>query len=293
MMRRSYPSKITPPFPRATYSHNRQPMSEGAKPFIKWAGGKRWLAPVVRDIAPKYFNKYIEPFVGGAAIFFALAPKYSVLGDLNGDLINVYKVVRDSPEELSYLLKLHHSNHCRDHYYSVRAIRHTCDIHRAADFLYLNRTCWNGLYRVNLRGEFNVPIGTKTKVYDASEDLVNISSYLKNTDFIHGDFETTLSFASDGDFVFVDPPYTVKHNFNGFLKYNEKLFSWSDQIRLRDCCLAAKSRGASIVISNADHESVRELYTGYGEIDTFARASVIAGSNSARQEITELLVRMA
>lgn len=259
------------------------------QPFIKWAGGKRWLAPDLHVWMPPKFNKYLEPFLGGGAIFFHLQPKRAILSDFNAELIEAYRSIRDAPRDVEKLLSEHQSRHNDEYYYEVRALEPADPIEAAARFLYLNRTCWNGLYRVNLNGKFNVPRGTKNSIVIPGESFESISSVLKNVDLDSCDFEKTIDRAKHGDLVYVDPPYTVKHNFNGFLKYNQNIFSWNDQIRLRDACFAAKERGATVIVSNADHASVHDLYKGADVRTCMGRSSVIAGKSSARQNTTEFL----
>lgn len=188
-------------------------------------------------------------------------------------------------------MRKHHRNHSSEHYYAERSKKYRSPIRKAARTLYLNRTCWNGLYRVNLRGEFNVPIGTKKGVLYESDDFSVLSNRLKCASFATEDFEKAIERAGPKDFIFADPPYTVKHNSNGFVKYNERIFSWEDQVRLRNCLLAAKRRGAKILLTNADHVSIRELYASGFMISTVQRASVIAASNIYRGRTTELVIR--
>jgi DNA adenine methylase len=257
-------------------------------PFLKWAGGKRWLASSSLLPIPDQFERYLEPFVGGGAVFFQLSPDQSILSDINPELINLYRVIRDTPEALETLMVEHQAKHSRDHYYQIRAEVPAGTIEQAARTLYLNRTCWNGLYRVNLQGEFNVPIGTKTTVIMEGESFSALSDALQGAKILCQDFEATLASAEDGDFVFVDPPYTVKHNLNGFLKYNEKIFGWSDQVRLHDAVVAAADRGASVVVTNADHESVRELYSDF-TYRQLGRTSVLAGDPSKRGKTSEAM----
>jgi DNA adenine methylase len=161
---------------------------------------------------------------------------------------------------------------------------------KAARFIYLNRTCWNGLYRVNLNGEFNVPIGTKTSVLLGSDDFPSTSQTLQSATLIAGDFEVAIDQAQAGDVVFCDPPYTVRHNNNGFVKYNEQLFVWQDQVRLKDSLERAQARGARVFVTNADHESVRELYSGNFKTTALKRFSPIGGTNAVRGKYSELLI---
>ncbi|MER8947526.1 MULTISPECIES: Dam family site-specific DNA-(adenine-N6)-methyltransferase [unclassified Mesorhizobium] len=259
-------------------------------PFLKWAGGKRWFCENHLHFVPEFKGRYIEPFLGSAAVFFALRPQKAFLSDLNLDLITTYSAIRDAPLEVGRLLRYHHARHSDSHYYATRAVKPKPSIELAAWFIYLNRTCWNGLYRVNLRNQFNVPIGTKTDVIMQTDDFEKTSVSLQSATLSVTDFESTIDMAEADDFVFVDPPYTVKHNYNGFIKYNDKIFSWADQIRLRDAVVRAAGRGASIMVLNANHESVRDLYSGVGEQTTLARASVIAASAASRSSVEELMI---
>jgi DNA adenine methylase len=262
------------------------------KPFIKWAGGKRWLTDHALLDHPVFSGKYIEPFLGGAAMFFHIRPQLSILSDLNSRLIETYKAIRENPLPVQDLLYEHHGRHSKDYYYEIRDALFTNLPSRAAQFLYLNRTCWNGLYRENLAGKFNVPIGTKSLVFDSDEDFEAISALLQNADIACCDFEGTIDKAEDGDFVFCDPPYTTAHNMNGFVKYNQHIFSWDDQIRLRDAATRAMQRGATVVITNADHPSLHLLYGDAEKIDIVERASVISGILKGRRMTSEILVTL-
>lgn len=157
---------------------------------------------------------------------------------------------------------------------------------------YLNRTCWNGLYRVNLKGKFNVPRGTKNSVMLPSDDFGAVAEALMNADLSATDFSATLGQAGKGDFVFIDPPYTVAHNNNGFLKYNEDIFSWADQVRLKNEAVAAAERGASVLVLNAHHESVSDLYSDAGKSHVVKRHSVISGNSAHRRGVEELAVQI-
>lgn len=262
----------------------------GTAPFLKWAGGKRWLfTPELIRSLPVH-ARYIEPFIGGGAGFFALAPARSIISDCNADLIEVYRTVRSHPRVLTFALKKHQELHGREYYYEVRQSIPDTPLERAARFLYLNRTCWNGLYRLNKRGDFNVPIGTKDTVFNGDDEFLVHSEALLNAEIFACDFEVTVNRAEEGDLVFLDPPYTVKHNMNGFVKYNESIFSWDDQVRLRDAALRASQRGARVVVTNADHASVKELYRDFGVQRVVNRASVISGKVTGRSRTTELMV---
>lgn len=261
-------------------------------PFLKWAGGKRWLVHYYPHLFPKKFERYVEPFLGGGAVFFGLQPAKSVLTDANAKLIECYQQIRLHPKTFARLMARHQSAHLADdqYYYKMRSKKFRKPITRAGQFLYLNRTCWNGLYRVNLDGIFNVPRGTKNTVVFADEDFEAYSDALKGARLASADYEKTLDGAGKGDFVFVDPPYTVKHNFNGFAKYNENIFSWADQERLRATLDRAAARGARMLLSNAHHESILELFSGLGKTHIVKRRSVIAGEPVYRSAVTEVAI---
>jgi DNA adenine methylase len=260
-------------------------------PFLKWAGGKRWLIKNDRPIKPSKFNRYLEPFIGGGAVFFSLPHIPHVISDLNAELINCYLSIRDNWQNVQKLLERHQRNHSDEYYYKIRKSQPRSEVIKAARLIYLNRTCWNGLYRVNLAGKFNVPRGTKNKVLLSTDNFESVSQKLGNGLILCQDFEATINMANEGDFVFVDPPYTVAHNLNAFVKYNEKIFSWGDQVRLKDSILRAVSRGAMITLTNADHKSVRKLYDGTCSIEQVSRYSVIAGKSRYRGKANELLMR--
>lgn len=263
-----------------------------AEPFLKWAGGKRWLFRRHRSLFPQAIGRLIDPFVGGGSSFFYLQPTHAILSDLNSDLVELYTVVRNDPRRLTRLLVRYHHAHSKDFFYQMRASRPTDPLRRAAWLLYLNRTCWNGLFRVNLRGEFNVPIGTKTKVFFGLAELDTAASNLRRATIIQSDFEGVIDCAGDGDLVFADPPYFESASAGRFLKYNSNVFSWNDQVRLHASLLRAKSRGANCFVTNANHRSLVELYRGYGRIHKLERHSVLSGSNKGRRLDKEILVEI-
>ena len=264
----------------------------GNGPIPQVGRRKRWLQSSGVEIMPAKFGRYFEPFLGGGAVFLSKPVTKCVLSDINEELITTYKAIKSDWLSGEKELKKHAGRHCDEYYYKVRSSRPEKDHEKAARFIYLNRTCWNGLYRVNLKGEFNVPRGTKDSVLLDTDDFEGIANRLSACEILCQDFEETIFRAGRGDFVFVDPPYTVNHNMNGFLKYNEKIFSWQDQVRLRDSLVAAARRGAMITLTNADHSSIHELYQGCGEIVSLKRASVISGKVVSRKQTTETLVRM-
>ncbi|WP_284778197.1 Dam family site-specific DNA-(adenine-N6)-methyltransferase [Agrobacterium sp. lyk4-40-TYG-31] len=259
------------------------------KPFIKWAGGKRWLVNDKSFGFPKYTGRYIEPFLGGGAVFFHLSPRNAIVSDMNERLISTYRSVRDEWRLVQASLTEFQHKHSRDFYYEERDRQHSSSHLRAAQFLYLNRTCFNGLYRENLKGQFNVPIGSKTQVILSDDDFELASKILSDADLRTGDFEAVVGEAVEGDLLFLDPPYTTAHNLNGFVKYNQKIFTWNDQKRLMGATRDAIKRGARVVLTNADHESIHQLYGELGEPRVVSRSSVISGSVGSRQATTEAL----
>jgi DNA adenine methylase len=259
------------------------------KPFIKWAGGKRWLVESEKFRVPDFKGRFIEPFLGGGAVFFHIAPVQAMLSDTNPKLINVYQAIRSDWRLVQNELKRMQRLHSKAFYYEERDRQRKTAHTKAAQFLYLNRTCWNGLYRENLSGKFNVPIGTKLKVIMPDDDFEGTSKALKMAEIRTCDFEETLETAGSGDLVFLDPPYTTAHNTNGFLKYNQKIFSWDDQIRLRKCVESVHSKGAKIIMTNADHKTIHDLYSDLGSPEIVSRSSVISGKSTSRGLTTEAL----
>jgi DNA adenine methylase len=260
-------------------------------PFLKWAGGKRWLVQAYASLFPREFGRYFEPFLGSGAIFFYLRPAQASLSDTNQDLISTYRALQSNWEEVVRQLEHHDQLHKKKYYYQIRKRQFRGLYQRAAQLIYLNRTCWNGLYRVNLKGRFNVPIGTKTDVLLASDDFEDIADALSNAVFRCEDFEAAIERAKKNDFVFADPPYTVKHDNNNFVKYNETLFSWDDQIRLSECLMRAKRRGVKVMLTNANHDSVRKLFRELGPAMVVERKSSIAADSERRKPCKELVFR--
>lgn len=260
-------------------------------PFLKWPGGKRWFVAQHLDLFPATYNRYIEAFSGSASVFFALRPASAILCDSNEDLIATYKAVKSRSRQVVEALRNHAAKHSDSYYYEVRDQAPKSSVERAARLIYLNRTCFNGIYRVNRKGQFNVPRGSKDTVLLDSDNFSSIASALRRAEIIAGDFSIAIDKAEKGDLVFADPPYTVRHNNNGFLNYNEKIFSWSDQIRLADCLARAMARGAYVVSTNANHYSVRDLYEDRGfKCRTTSRFSAISGTGKDRGQYEELIV---
>lgn len=260
-------------------------------PFLKWPGGKRWLATTITNhIAPYPYKRYFEPFLGGGAVFFRLCPKVAVLSDINEDLINVYIQVRDYPSEL--IKRLKRIRVSEEQYYALRESIPNCPIKRAVRFLYLNRTAFGGIYRLNRDGQFNVPYGggERTPASLWRDGLIE-----KASDALHGvqllvsDFESIIDQAQTHDVVYCDPTYTVAHENNGFVRYNERNFSWADQKRLAVACIRAMNRGSTVIMSNAYHCSIRKLYPEAHK-QILERTSLVSRKAEGRRIVHEYLL---
>lgn len=263
-------------------------------PFLKWAGGKRWLVGNHAPLFPATYGRYIEPFLGGGSVYFHLQPKRALLGDSNADLIATYQAIRDNWAELESSLRYRQRRHAgdADYYYWLREQSPQILIQRASRLIYLNRTCFNGIYRVNLRGEFNVPRGTKDKVLIETDDFAAMSELLQRAELHASDFEPLINAAKSKDFVFADPPYTVRHNYNGFRKYNEVLFTWADQERLARALKRAAEKGSQVFCTNANHQSIRDLYADpIFELRVVSRFSKISAAAASRRPFEELIIR--
>lgn len=260
-------------------------------PFLKWPGGKRWLIAHYAKLFPQTYARYREPFLGGASVFFYLEPKNAVLSDTNSELIETYSAVKNNWRTVRRILGIHESNHDGSYYYRVRDSQPVTPAGRAARFIYLNRTCFNGIYRVNRDGDFNVPKGTKSSVVLSTDDFEAAAQLLCGTVLDDFDFEKSIDAAERDDLIFADPPYTVRHNNNGFIKYNEVLFSWKDQIRLVAALARARDRGAKIVATNANHAPLKRLYLDQGFfVRTVTRFTSISGEATSRGSFEEMIV---
>ena len=260
------------------------------KPFLKWAGGKRWFVQNHANLLPKEYNRYIEPFLGSGAVFFHIKPKVALLGDINCDLIKTYEAIKRNWRLVLRYLKMHNKAHNKKYYYQTRCRTPSSIFSQAAQFIYLNRTCWNGLYRVNKDGCFNVPIGSRSSVIFPNESFKDISTTLKNAKLYSRDFEFLVDKAEKGDLLFIDSPYTVRHNKNAFIKYNETLFAWEDQERLNFALQRAKNRGVKIIATNAYHKSVKKLYQKGFHMKRVDRNSSISSKSESRKRFDELVI---
>lgn len=262
------------------------------QPFLKWAGGKRWLVPKILKNLPK-FNVYYEPFVGSGALFFALEPRSAILSDSNPELMNCYRAVRNHCK--SVINVLNELRIAKKTFYEIREKFWLEDdrIKKAAYFIYLNKTCWNGLYRVNRDGKFNVPVGRHVrvgyKVFDP-EHLQCASRLLKRATIKCGDFEEAVKGARKNDLVYFDPPYITTHLKDSFIKYNSILFHQSDELRLAQLAEKLARRGTLVVLSNAAHPLIKDQYNGVFLKTELLRPSLIAGDPTKRTKFLELLV---
>ncbi len=259
------------------------------KPFLRWAGGKSWLIKnmdlLTHNIA---FNNYHEPFLGGAAFFLAIEPEnHSFLTDLNEDLIRTYSTLKQSPEEIIDVLLTYENS--ENFYYEIRELTFDDPISQAARFIYLNQTSFNGIYRVNLKGKYNVPYGYRSKCFVEPDVLRKVSARLQNAELFSGDFDCSRERVNEGDLVFLDPPYTVSHNNNGFIKYNQKLFSLDDQRRLSRFIDHLKNIGAYYILTNAAHTVIRDIFEKGDRLIELDRVSLISGTSESRIKTSEYI----
>lgn len=267
---------------------NKELVSEPVKPFLRWAGGKSWLIKHLSNIKITDFSNYHEPFLGGASTYFYLSPpKKSFLSDLNEDLIETYIQVRDNAKEVIKRLKTFENS--AEYYYEIRSTNFNNAIDKAARFIYLNQTSYNGIYRVNLKGVYNVPFGYRTKDYINENSIMSAQEALSNATIKHGDFYDIIDNVFPGDLVFLDPPYTVSHNLNGFIKYNEKIFSLDDQIRLAKLIDEIKQKGAFYILTNAAHKTIEKIFDKGDRKLILNRASLIGGLKSTRGQTSEFI----
>lgn len=269
-----------------------------ASPFLKWVGGKRQLVPELRRRFPqdKEVSSYIEPFVGGGGMLLSIQPQGAVISDSNTELMNVYRVVRDAPAELVKLLECHENT--PEHYYEVREQDRTeaystmPDLEKAARFIFLNKTCFNGLFRVNAQGFFNVPYGYyKKPQYVEYSKLMAVSAYLNHSKvkIEEGDYSNTLKHAAKGAFFYLDPPYAPISETSNFTGYTPGGFPMGEQVRLREFCREVHARGGLFMLSNSNSPLIHELY-GEFTIQTVSAQRNIAAHAERRGVVQEVVV---
>ncbi len=273
----------------------RQKQTIKCKPFLKWAGGKTQLLPELMARIPRNYNHYFEPFIGGGAMFFALQPPQATLSDINPDLINLYQVVRDSVEALIEDLSTH--IYQKEYFYQLRNrdrspdFKHWTAIQKASRLIYLNKTCFNGLYRVNSKGQFNVPFGryTNPKICHA-DNLRACSQALQNVTLKVSHFEDIANKADAGDFVYFDPPYVPINETSSFIGYAKEGFTVAMQIKLRDICILLDQKEVKFMLSNSAVPLILELYQDFDWQLIKAFRSINSKGNK-RGKIDEAIIR--
>jgi len=275
-------------------------IAEKPKPFVKWVGGKRQLLAQFRRLnlyPPEIFDiktgKYFEPFVGGGAVFFDLLPKEGYLSDLNKELVTTYNVIKNDVEGLIKSLKKHKIN--KEYFLKVRTQdpKFLSDLNVASRFIFLNRTCFNGMYRVNSKGGFNVPFGKYSNPLICDEDnLKKVSKALQYVEIKHQDYKGVLKKAKKGDFVYFDPPYYPVSKTASFTSYTAESFLDKEQIELRDTVLELNKRGCFVMLSNSDTPFINKIYSGFKEIciSKVEAGRAINSNGSGRGKITEVLI---
>jgi len=269
-----------------------------AEPFVKWAGGKSQLLNYLVETMPQQFNNYLEPFVGGGALFFflyssgILSGKKAVLIDLNSDLINLYRVIKNKDKLEMLIIELKNGKYKNEEkvFYSIRENEPENDIKAAARMIYLNRTCYNGLYRVNSNGKFNTPFGRYYNPLICDEENLRAANIaLKNVKIIEDDFELVLAHAEKGDFIYFDPPYQPISKTANFTGYTKDTFTQEDQNRLAYVFNKLDKKGCKVMLSNSDNHYIRQLYKRY-EIKTVKAKRIINCKALKRGEINELII---
>ena len=264
-------------------------------PFIKWAGGKKQLLEQIDEYLPQKFNNYIEAFVGGGALFFYLLPNKAFLIDNNEELINCYNVIQNKVKDLIISLKKHKNE--KEYFYKIRNIdrnpqeyNNKSDVERASRTIFLNKCCFNGLFRVNSRGEFNVPFGKyKNPKFCDKENLLTVNKVLKNIRIVNGDFQECLKFVKKDDFVYFDPPYQPISETSNFTSYTKENFSKKDQVRLFEVYEELDNRGCRLMLSNSYNDFILELYDNFNIKTVYAKRAINSDA-TGRGEIKEVLI---
>jgi len=267
-----------------------------ARPFIKWVGGKRQLLDVIKKHIPKDFERYFEPFVGGGALFFEIQKEKSFINDYNPELTNLYEVVKTNPNDLIKDLQKHKNE--EDYYYHLRSLdrdpakyKKLSRVQRASRFIFLNKTGYNGLYRVNKKGYNNVPYGRyKNPTIFDEENILECSKLLQSTIITTGDFENIKEFVKEGDFIYLDPPYVPLNATSNFTAYTDRGFDNDMQFRLKELCDFINSKGANFLQSNSHTDFVLDLYKDYEIVTVEANRSLNCKAEG-RGKIREVLVK--
>lgn len=270
------------------------------QPFLKWAGGKRQLIPIIKQYIPQRYTQYYEPFVGAGAVLFSLQPSKSVINDTNSELVNCYQVIRDSPDELLTLCLQHEQKNSKEYYYQLRGqdrrpnFQDFSPVERAARIIYLNKTCFNGLFRVNSQGQFNVPYGNYARPAIADPAVIKaVSTFLnqRSVTICEGDFADSVLTAQKGNFIYFDPPYQPISDTSSFTGYSMDGFGSHEQERLKQVCDQLSDRGCHVLVSNSNAPLIRELYSDSRyEIVEVQATRAINSVASKRGKIGELLI---
>ena len=274
--------------------------TKALRPFVKWAGGKTQLLERLHAYMPETYNNYFEPFIGGGSFFLNIAPKKATINDFNAELVCAYKCFQNDElfESLKNELKKHEVNHSEEYYYQIRSMDKeegflTLPIYvRAARMIYLNKSCFNGLYRVNSKGFFNVPSGRKKKVVTFDEDnFDSLREYFRNNDImiLNGDFEDAVKNAKAGDFVYFDPPYDVIENKNSFTSYAKNDFGKDEQIRLAKLYKRLSDKGVFVMLSNHNTAFINELYKDFN-IHVVNAKRMINSKADGRGDVEEVII---
>lgn len=261
------------------------------KPFLRWAGGKNWFIKHLPKFLPSEFkyNTYHEPFIGGGSVLLKLQPDDAFISDINNEIIETYIQLRDNVDEVIGFLSTFKNT--KEFYYKIRSTKVRSEAKNAAKFIFLNQTSFNGIYRVNLNGEYNVPYGNRKKDFFEPDNLKAVSQVLKNYKINSQDFYETIINIKKNDLIFIDPPYTVSHNNNGFIKYNAKLFNIDSQLRLVEYIRIIEEIGAHYILTNAAHNWIKENFkTPNNKIEKLLRASLIGGLNAKREKYEEYII---
>ncbi len=273
------------------------------QPFIKWVGGKRGLLEQILPLFPKEFNNYYEPFIGGGAVFFklfskgVLKNKKVILSDINEELINTYNIIKNRPFELIKKLEKYKEQHSKDFYYKIRELdrksnyNKLSNLEKATRFIYLNKTCFNGLYRVNKKGYFNTPIGSYKNPNIANRDLIlSASEALQDVTIKQQSFKEVSQYAKRGDLVYFDPPYYPLNKTSNFTSYDSNYFLENEQFELFELFYKLSENGVKVIQSNSDIEFIKNLYKNY-DIKIVNANRFINSKSNGRGKITEVLIR--
>lgn len=269
------------------------------RPFLKWAGGKRQLISTLKEHLPKNYNTYYEPFIGGGALLFELQPKKAVINDSNAELINCYRVIKDSVEELIEELKKHENNNKEEYYYAMRewdrkkSYKTKTKIEKASRIIYLNKTCYNGLFRVNSQAQFNVPFGRykNPNILDVAV-LKAVSKYLNKNqvEILNSDFSQAVETAKKGDFIYFDPPYDPVSDTASFTGYDINGFNRNEQKRLKETVDELDKKGCKVLLSNSYTDFIVDLYKDYERVKLSAIRTINSNARK-RGRVDEILVK--